>query len=373
MNTTDLTRAYVRLHLAEGVGSITFRKLLDAFGDIERFWQADAKQWQGVEGVGPKTAAGISAVTDAQVDEDLAAAEKLGVQVITLADPRYPAALKTIYDPPPVLYVRGELRAADALAFGVVGSRHCTHYGMEQAERFGGLLARAGFTLVSGGARGIDTAAHRGALTVGGRTAAVMGCGLCHTFPPENAKLFDEIADGRGALVSEFPMLTTVDSGHFPKRNRIISGLSLGVLVVEAARRSGALITSTVAVEQGRSVFAIPGRVDSVMSQGTNDLIRTGAILVQCLEDILEHLGEVGTKMTPEAVPADAEPVLPFTPDPAEAQLLELLKEGPMGLDDLVRRSGLGSGKAVSTLTMLVIKGAVAQRAGNQFMLKRKK
>ena len=248
-----------------------YRRLIDAFGDVEGVFAAGRPQWRRVKGVGQKIAADIATVTDRQVDEELADADEHGAAILTPADERFPPALKTIYDCPALLYVRGSLEETDAIAVGVVGSRSCTHYGMEQAERFGQLLARAGFTVVSGGARGIDTAAHRGALSAGGRTIAVMGCGLWETYPPENAELFERIvADGRGAIVSEQPMRTEIRAGNFHSRNRIISGLSLGVLIVEAARRSGALITARQAAEQGRDVFALPGRADSPMSAGTN-------------------------------------------------------------------------------------------------------
>jgi len=293
------------------------------------------------------------------------------VEIIALEDPRYPAALAAIHDRPAVLYVRGRLERTDALAMGIVGSRRCTHYGMEQAERFAQLLGRAGFTVVSGGARGIDTAAHRGALAGGGRTIAVMGCGLCQIYPRENDKFFDQIvSEDRGALVSELPMKTAVLGGNFPTRNRIISGLSLGVLIVEAARRSGSLHTAREAAEQGRVVFAVPGRVDSPLSQGTNELIRNGAILVQNLDDILEHLGQVGDKIAVEE--DSAAQVLPAGLTEIEAALLALLREGPSGLDELSRAGGVDSGRAASAMTMLVLKGLVAQQPGNVFTLRKK-
>ena len=368
----DLTllRSYLRLHLAEGVGAITFARLIEAFGDVESAAGAGKAGWKQVEGVGPKKAEALAAVTDELVDTEIAEAEKRGAAIICLEDDSYPAALKSIYDPPAVLYVRGDLAAADAVALAVVGSRRCTHYGMEQAERFGQLLARAGFTVVSGGARGIDTAAHRSAAAVG-RTIAVMGCGLATLYPPENAGLFERIVSERqGAIVSEIPMLWPPVSRNFPQRNRIISGLSLGVLIVEAARRSGALITAREAAEQGREVFAVPGRVDSPLSFGANQLIRDGAILAQDLDDILEHLGEVGAKMSVE----DESPAwaVPKGLDGTETKIVEALSEGALGLDEIVRRVCIETGRAASAMTMLVLKGAVRQLPGNVFTLKRR-
>ncbi len=359
-------RAYLRLHLADGLGSVRFSKLIEAFGDAASAATASESQLKKVDGIGEKTAAAVAAVTDEQVEAELAEVDRCGVSILTLDAPAYPAPLKNIYDPPPVLYVRGKLLDTDSVALAVVGSRRCTHYGLEQAERFGQLLGRAGFTVVSGGARGIDTAAHRGCLAAGGRTIAVMGCGLGKIYPPENEKLFDQIvSDGRGALVSELPMTAEIRGANFPKRNRIISGLSLGALIVEAARRSGSLITARTADAQGRVVFAIPGRVDSPLSQGTNELIRDGVILTQNLEDILEHLGPVGETMTPAAEPAA--PVTPADLPADEAKLLETLTAESLSLDDLVRRTGIDSGPAASAMTMLVIKGLVAQKPGNIF------
>lgn len=363
-------RCYLRLHLAEGVGAISFSRLIGAFGNVQAAAAAGREEWRRVEGVGPKKAEALAAVTDELVDREIAEAEKRGAAIICLEDDSYPAGLKKIYDPPPVLYVWGDLAAADAVALAVVGSRRCTHYGMEQAERFGQLLASAGFTVVSGGARGIDTAAHRGAAPVG-RTIAVMGCGLATLYPPENAGLFERIVSERqGALVSEIPMGCGVQSRNFPQRNRIISGLSLGVLIVEASRRSGALITAREAAEQGREVFVIPGRVDSPMSFGANQLIRDGAILVQNLDDILEHLGEVGAKMSVED--ESAAWAVPQGLDETETKIVEALSERALSLDEIVRRSGIETGRAASAMTMLVLKGAVRQLPGNVFALKRR-
>jgi len=373
VNPTDQqrVRAYLRLHLAEGIGAVTFRNLVETFGGVVAAADAGPGRWRQVEGVGPRKVQALSEVTDELIDTELAAVAEAGATILCIEDEAYPAALKTIHDPPPVLYALGRLRATDAVAMGIVGSRRCTHYGAEQAERFGQVLGRAGFTVVSGGARGIDTAAHRGALAAGGRTVAVMGCGLSTFYPPENADLFRRIVDeDAGAVVSEIPMGRGVESRNFPKRNRIISGLSLGVLIVEAARRSGSLITAREANEQGRAVFALPGRVDSPLSHGTNALIRDGVTLVQNLDDILDQLGEMGEKMVVEEAPDAA---IPAGLTETEQQLLTALGTVERSLDELVRATETPSGAAASAMTMLVLKGLVVQRPGNVFARKRRK
>jgi DNA processing protein len=360
-------RLYVRVNLIEGVGPLTCRRLVDSLGGVEAVFRASPARLRKIQGVGEKTAAAIAAVDDAAVDEELSLAEKAGVSVLCLEDPDYPAALKPLNDAPPVLYVRGELVRADAVAMAVVGARRCTHYGLEQAERFGSLLGRAGFTVVSGGARGIDTGAHRGSLAAGGRTIAVMGCGLARVYPGENEKLFNQIADdGRGAVISELPMRVDVKAGNFPSRNRIIAGMSLGVLVVEAARRSGSLITARLAVEQGKEVFALPGRVDSPFSAGTNQLIADGAAaLVQSIEDILDGLDRVGETLKAGGAAEPAAPTVETTD--AEARLLEHLRGMELSLDELVRRSGRPAGEVTAAMTTLAIKGLVARRPGGIF------
>jgi DNA processing protein len=365
-------RAVLRLHLAEHVGAITYKKLIDAFGSAEKAIEAGPGGWERIEGIAAIKAHAIAAVTDEMVQDELDAAARANAAIITQEDSRYPAALKNTDAPPAVLYVRGEILPTDAVALGVVGSRRCTHYGLEQAGRFGELLGRAGLTVISGGARGIDTAAHRGALAAGGRTLVVMGCGLCEHFPRENTELFEAIiADKRGALISELPMRTSVLAGNFPTRNRIISGMSLGVLVVEAARKSGSLSTANAAARQNREVFAVPGRVDNPFSQGTNHLIRNGAILVQNLEDILEHLGQVGAKLE-QAAQSIPLPEIPLTLDATERKLFDALAQGSLSLDELVRACGVDTGPAASAMTMLVLKGAVKQQAGNVFARKNK-
>jgi DNA processing protein len=359
----------LRLTLADGVGAILLRRMIETFGDIREVPACNQSFLRRVEGIGDKTSAAIAAVTDKQIDEELAEADKLGVKILCLESADYPKSLLNIYDRPGVLYVRGNLQPTDAVAIGVVGSRRCTYYGLEQAERFGRLLGQAGFTVVSGGAAGIDAGAHRGALAAGGRTIAVMGCGLCTMYPRENVPLFEQIlSQGCGALVSELPMRTAVLGGNFPTRNRIISGMSLAVLIIEAAYRSGSLITAREAAEQGKVVFALPGRVDSPLSQGTNKLIRDGAILFQDLDDVLEHLGEVGDMMATGQSETPAPDITSL--DATERQLADALAQNPMSLDELVRATGIDSGKAASAMTMLSLKGVVVAQAGNMFARK---
>ncbi len=364
-------REYLRFHLAEGIGPITFRRMVEAFGSVDAILNHSPRNWQGVQGVSRKRAQAILDVTDEQIEQEIEQAHQAGAQVYCWEDAQYPSGLKNIYDPPPVLYVRGKLEKQDVSAIAIVGSRRCTHYGLSQADRFGRLLATAGFTVISGGARGIDTSAHRGAVAAGGRTLVVMGCGLGHVYPPENAEFFEEIVQsGNGAVISELPMNSPARSENFPKRNRIVSGLCLGVLVVEAANRSGALITANVAVEQGRNVFALPGQVDSPLSQGCHSLIRQGVTLVTNLDDLLEDLGTVGEKMTPEPEETDIPARLPEL-SAEETRVVECLAGGAMQLDDLARRAEISSGKAASLLTMLLLKGVVEQRPGNVFARKK--
>jgi len=369
MNVREKLRPYLRLMLAKEIGPKTFQSLVDAFGDVESAAQASPGAWKRVEGVGPKKIEALQAVTEDHIDEELAEADRLGVRIFRIEDDEYPAPLKQTSNPPPLLYVRGRFEPADVVSLGVVGSRRCTHYGLEQAERFGGLLGRAGVTVISGGARGVDTAAHTGALRAGGRTVAAMGCGLSTHYPPENESLFEKIvAEDRGALVSELPMKTAVLAGNFPTRNRIISGLSLGVLVIEAALPSGALITAREAAEQGREIFALPGRVDSPMSAGTHQLLRDGAHLAADLDDILGPLGDVGRKIHPPEPSAEA---IPTGLNDMESLLLSALSEGPRNLDDLVQYTGVQTGQAAGAMTMLVLKGAVKQQPGNVFVRKK--
>lgn len=279
------------------------------------------------------------------------------VKYVTLLDADYPENLKTIFDPPPVLYYRGELKAEDALAVAIVGSRRATPYGRESATRLARELARAGVTVVSGLARGIDSCAHRGALAGGGRTLAVLGSGLDVIYPPENARLYAEIAEN-GAVISEFPLGTAPEPGHFPRRNRVISGLSRAVVVVEAARTSGSLITADCALEQGREVLAVPGPITSPMSWGTNNLIKQGAKLLQEVTDVLSTLG-----LPSPGVEEAAKPDLTTQ----EEKVYSFFSERALHIDELVHLSGLTVQEVTAILMMLELKGLVRQLPGKMF------
>jgi len=375
-NSPDIEN-WLRLIRADGVGSTTFAKLLKRFRSVERALSASVSELAKVDGIGFKTAERIARSRDKfNTKKELALAAKLGVWIVSAADNRYPPPLKQIYDPPPVLYIKGTLERADNLAIAIVGSRRHSTYGAEQASRFAHLLASAGFTIVSGMARGIDTAAHRGALSAGGRTIGVQGCGLATVFPPENKKLYGLISDS-GACVSELPLGYEALSENFPSRNRIISGLSMGVIVIEAPARSGALITAKAALEQNREVMVVPGKVDSPISVGSHRLIKEGARLVDCVEDVMETLGYIGqdlkghissaAKEAADDVEAPLFDVGRLNLSDAEKAIYDCLGTEPMHADEIIVGTGLGAGKVNSGLISLRLKGLIRQLPGNLF------
>ncbi|MEM6749320.1 MAG: DNA-processing protein DprA [Planctomycetota bacterium] len=406
--------ATLSLLLTPGLGPTLVGRLIETFGSAEAVLAQPGEKLSGVRGISAKSARNLrrdlKRVVDAGAAErEIDAVARGGARLLRMGGPGYPRLLSLIPDPPPVLWVRGELREDDALALGVVGSRRCTHYGREQAARFAGDAARAGLCVVSGGAYGVDAAAHEAAMRHGGRTIAVLGSGLSNPYPKEHVDLFKQIAEGRGAVVSELPLGSPPAAEHFPRRNRLISGLSLGVLVVEAAARSGALITARVAVEDhGRSAMALPGRVDALSSAGCHKLIRTGgAALVTGIADVLDELGDAGQTLKAgleaapeperdvgEDTPRDAaegdEPYLPSGPGgvapsardgssgaggssgggggldvrlaaatPTQRKLLEALDGTSRSFDELVAAAGLDPAQARTELTLLELSGAV--------------
>ncbi len=380
---TPAGRVYLRWALTDGIGPLKFTQLLIQLGDAEQALGAPASVLTTVKGIGEQTADAIARARDtAPVDDEIATAAEHGVRIICRVDPDYPPGLKQIPDAPIVLYVKGELRPTDAVAIAIVGSRRCTIYGSEQARRFGELLAGAGFTVVSGLARGIDAFAHHGSVDAGGRSIAVMGRGLTEVYPPENEALARKLLE-QGAWISELPMRAEVHAGNFPGRNRIIAGLTLGTLVVEAAQRSGALITARLAGEYNREVFAVPGRAQDPLSFGTNALIRDGAAkLVMTLEDILDGLGDVGRTLArkseapsePEAQARDAPGHASHGPSAAaaasglsktEQRVYDVIPDEPVLADVVIRAAELPVGEVLAALTSLQLKGLVQRFPGN--------
>ncbi|RKY33262.1 MAG: DNA-protecting protein DprA [Candidatus Omnitrophota bacterium] len=283
--------ALVKLNMAAGIGSIRLNRLLEYFNRPQDILEASPDKLVTVSGINYELADKIINCRNEDLDKEFKQARDLGIKIITQDNSEYPHNLKHISDPPIVLYIKGELKREDALAIAIVGSRQASFYGLSFAQKFAADLSVYGITIVSGMARGIDTYAHKGALKSGGRTIAVIGSGFKHIYPAENLSLAEEIAE-KGAVISEFSLDSKPLKQNFPRRNRLISGLSLGVLVAEAAKNSGALITSDFALEQGREVFAIPGKIDSANSSGVNSLIQQGAKPVTCVDDILEEFDE---------------------------------------------------------------------------------
>jgi len=358
---------WLALSLTPGVGSIFIKRLLDRFQTPEAVFRAPMKELLEIEGLGEKVAREIQrGPLEKAVEKELVLLKEAGGKMITLRDEDYPMRLKDIYDPPALLYVRGELRREDELAIAIVGSRKTSPYGRWFTEKIGQDLARHGVTVVSGMARGIDSVAHMGALQGGGRTIAVLGCGVDVIYPSENRNLFHQIIE-HGAVLSEFPMGSPPEGGHFPRRNRIISGLSIGVVIVQASAESGSLITAGYALEQGREVFAVPGNVGAEGSRGTNQLIKEGAKLVESTEDILEEILPQW-KREKEMLPKAETPL----PDLSEEEMLlyRLLGESPLHIDAIIRESQLDPGRVSSLLLNLELKGLISQWPGKCFSKK---
>ena len=357
-------RAYwIILSMAAGIGPIRFQRLLDVCGGARGAWEASDLQLAAA-GLERRTADSLRRLRQRTSPRAMARdLEQRGIEPITLLDDAYPANLRQVADPPPVLFVRGRLDPSDTRAVALIGTRRATSYGQVVADRLARDLAAAGVTVVSGLARGVDTSAHRASVGAGGRTLAVLGNGLDQVYPPENTELARQIIEqNAGAVVSEFAPGVRPDAVNFPRRNRIISGLSLATVIVEAGQRSGALITADFALEQGREVLAVPGSIFGPMSVGSNQLLRQGATPVTCADDILEAIGmaeAIGAAPTEPRQPALAHhvPELPAS----EARVWEVLSGEPRHADELARTLRLSSGEVAATLAMLELKGLARQ------------
>jgi len=369
---------WLQLSLPSGIGPILGRRLIDAAGSAESATQLTRRELAQIEGIGLSKAQAIAdSLTVAESDAilQLSKAADHGAKIISPDDDLWPSLLKPLPAAPLVLFIMGALEPRDLNSFAIVGSRRCSHYGREQAERFAALLAGAGFAVVSGGARGVDSAAHRGAmLHAHGRTIAVLGSGLDVPYPPENKPLFDQIIT-RGALISEFPFGTPPNAENFPRRNRIVSGLSRGVLVIEADERSGALITARLANEEhGRPVFALPGRVDNPMAAGSHLLIRDGATLVTKLEDIISALDPLPDDVhQPELFPNDTQPeksaiIPPSNLSDRQQLILSQLGSDPAAVDVIIDKTNLPAPAVLQELTFLTLRGLLKRADGQTYI-----
>jgi DNA processing protein len=356
--------AYLTLNALRAVGPVRVRRLREAFGGVEAIFQQNASRLAEVEGVGRSAAESIAGWKESfDLEAEEAELQRKGWQFIHMEDPAYPKPLLEIYDPPLGLYLAGNVEALSKTGIAVVGSRKTSYYGTETAKKLSYQMAYAGLAVNSGLARGIDTAAHQGTLAAKGTTTAVMGSSLDQIYPAENRVLAEKIVEENGALVSEFPLGTAPDRQTFPMRNRIVSGMSRGVLVVEAGAQSGALITSRMALEQGRLVFAVPGRIDSPESKGCHALIKEGARLVESVDDILtefEFLFPRQAEPSPRPRPQDL--------SENEVKILDLMEVDEIHIDTLIQKSHLASSAVSSALLRLEMRKLIRQLPGKLFV-----
>ncbi|HZS16978.1 MAG TPA: DNA-processing protein DprA [Candidatus Udaeobacter sp.] len=362
----NATEACIALNMLPTMGPVRLRKLLEVFGQPQQVLAAKRNELRNVQGIGADVAEQI-ANWECIVDlaAELQRIREFGATVITADSASYPKSLREIHAPPIVLYVWGELQERDHHAIGIIGARRTTHYGLESAKKLAYQLAYAGLTIISGLARGIDTAAHQGALAAKGRTIAVIGSGLTKLYPPENAALAEKIQAGNGAVVSEFSMEIEPDRQTFPMRNRIIAGWSHGILVVEAGLNSGALITASQALEQGRAVYAVPGHINAPSAMGSNRLIQQGAKLVMDASDILDDL----QILVPEAKPSAEAAVRPLPPlSQDERRIYDAIAATETSIDQITEKTELPSAVVSATLLQLELKRLVKQLPGKYFV-----
>lgn len=363
--------AFVALNMIEHVGPVRVRQLLAHFGEATAILNASKPALQQVRGIGEDTAESIS-TWEKRVDlaGELRRCADFGCRIITQLDEEYPPLLREIYDPPVVLYVKGSLLPKDKNAVAMVGSRQTTHYGIETARKLAYQLAYVGVTVVSGGARGIDTAAHQGAMQAKGRTVAVLGNGINIVFPPENRELFERIAD-QGAVISQFPFNRKADKQSFPIRNRIVAGMTIGTVVVEANLASGALITANFATEYGRQVFAVPGRIDSPRSKGCHDLIKKGAKLCEGAEDILSEFEYLFPPSNKPPSAAESGQLFALELSANEQRVYDAVGDNEVHIDEIIRHSGLPASAVSVALLGLEMKRVLKQLPGKIFLRNR--
>ena len=371
----DTLKYWLALKFIEDIGNVTYIHLIDAFGSPRNVFHAPVNTLTKVPRITRKIASDIKGFSNwEKVEKEYDLAEKSNVSILTSQSPLYPQGLLNIYDYPPLLYVKGTLSEKD-IYISVVGSRIASTYGKFTTERLCRELAFKGITIVSGMARGIDSAAHRGSLSGNGRTVAVLGSGIDVIYPPENKELYDKIASN-GAVITEFPFSTLPKGPHFPARNRIISGMSLGVVVVEASEKSGSLITARTALEQGREVFAVPGSIDSPGTKGTHKLIRDGAKLIENVYDILEEILPQIEGRTDPPSSADSTESGPLRSsdhndlEEGEREILDLMEKRPRHIDSIITKSGCTANDVLNTLLSLELKGYIEQLAGKHFKMK---
>ena len=378
--------ALIALNMMPGIGSVTVLRIMEQFGSAASIFDLSEVELASVQGVGSVRAAKLAGeLSSLPYKEEIERAEKSSVKFVTLVDDDYPELLRKIADPPPALYVVGDTKVLNKTGCAIIGTRHASVYGRETARRFGYQVASAGYSVVSGFARGIDTEAHTGAVQAGGITVAVLGSALDKMYPQENKKFAREVIEKGGAIITEYPFGRSADRQTFPQRNRIVSGMSRGVLVIESPLRSGTLITVAQALEQGRVVMAVPGRIDSRVSMGSNRLIREGARLVSCVDDVLEELQDLFAGVRSDesrvcsetegdgvqsAVGRDAQyriqsPERVLSPD--ERKVFVQISDEGVYADSIMRASGLESGKVNSILVSLQIKRVVKVYPGGLF------
>ncbi len=365
----DAAAPWLALRRVKGLGCLGFKKLVERFADANKIFKASRSELEQVEELRAEAIESIVHFDEwTDVAEEITRARKIGVSLVCYNDPSYPARLRAIADPPPVLYLKGELTGADEKAVAIVGSRSASDYGRRVARDLARGLAGVGVTVVSGMARGIDGMAQEAALSAGGRTVAVLGSGVERAYPPEHDKLHARISDN-GAVLSELPIGTRPLAFNFPARNRLISGLSLGVVVVEATEKSGSLITASMAVEQGREVFAVPGEVGSSRSRGAHRLIRQGANLVESVEDILSEIAP--QLLARGGVAQSAAPALPPNSSEETRKIFALLQDGAIQVDEAIEKSGIATARVLQILLELELQGFVTQLAGKKYTVER--